>query len=46
MNFINNSIFKLLLFATQHYLYYEICYHHDESSDEILDFNFLSQHVH
>ncbi|PBH19212.1 hypothetical protein BGV21_20605 [Clostridioides difficile] len=44
MNFINKSIFKLLLFAKQHNLNYEICYHPDESSDEILDINFLSQH--
>ncbi|HHY0139595.1 TPA: hypothetical protein ACVT70_003642 [Clostridioides difficile] len=44
MNFINKSIFKFLLFAKQHNLYYEICYHPDESSDEILDVNFLCQH--
>ncbi|WP_272864717.1 hypothetical protein [Clostridioides difficile] len=40
MNFINKSIFKLLLFAKQHNLYYEICYHTDASSEEILDINF------
>ncbi|PBG11783.1 hypothetical protein BGU81_24575, partial [Clostridioides difficile] len=43
MNFINKTIFKLLLFAKQHNLYYEICYHPDDSSDDILETNALTQ---
>lgn len=43
MNFINKTIFKLLLFTKQHNLYYEICYHPDNSSEDILETNSLSQ---
>lgn len=43
MNFVNKTIFDFVLFAKQHNLYYEICYHPDESSDDILESNSLSQ---
>lgn len=39
----NKIIFNLLLFAKQHNLYYEICFRPDESSDDILETNSLSQ---